>query len=117
MAGWTAVVSVSSIFLFGVSLEAALANSFLGSVVAWIGHTNIRTPRWMGFIVARPESHALHHARGRHRKNYADLPLIDMIFGSFENPQEAPAETGFWEGASERTLALLAGRDLSQPPA
>lgn len=116
IAGWTAMVSVSSILLCGVSLSAALANAFLASVMAWFGHTNVRTPRWLGFLVARPESHALHHGRGVHRMNYADLPLIDMIFGTFENPASAPAQVGFWDGASEQTSALLLGRDIASPP-
>lgn len=116
IAGWTVMLSASSIFLFGVSLEAALLNAFLASAMAWIGHTNIRTPRWLGYLVARPENHALHHGRGIHRKNYADLPLVDMLFGTFENPQQAPARAGFWDGASERTGKLLLGFDVTEPP-
>src|SRR5690606_25586629 len=115
VAGWTVMVSVSSIFLFGLSLEAALLNAWLASAMAWIGHTNVRTPRWLGFIVARPENHATHHARGVHRKNYADLPLVDMLFGTFENPERAPEHAGFWDGASEQTAALLLGHEVSQP--
>ena len=114
VAGWTVLVSVSSIFLFGVALEAALLNAFLASVMAWFGHTNVKTPRWLGYLVARPESHALHHARGLHRKNYADLPLVDMLFGTFQNPDVAPAQAGFWDGASEQTAALLLGRDVAE---
>lgn len=116
IAGWTVLVSVSSILLFGLSLEAALLNAFLANTMAWIGHTNIKTPRWLGYLVARPENHALHHARGRHRKNYADLPLIDMLFGTFANPAEAPREVGFWDGASEQTGALMLGLDVAEEP-
>jgi sterol desaturase/sphingolipid hydroxylase (fatty acid hydroxylase superfamily) len=117
IAGWTVITSVSAIFLFGISLEAALLHAFLANAMAWFGHTNIRTPRWLGYIIARPENHALHHARHIHRKNYADLPLIDMLFGTFENPETAPEAAGFWDGASERTGALLLGRDVTEPTA
>ena len=109
-------MSTSSIFLFGIGLEAALLNAFLANAMAWVGHTNIETPRWLGYLVARPESHALHHARQVHRNNYADLPLIDMVFGTFENPASAPEQVGFWDGASEQTAALLVGLDVAETP-
>lgn len=115
IAGWTLIGSVSAIGLFGVSLEAALLNAFLANVTAFLGHTNVRTPKWLGYVVARPESHALHHARGIHKKNYADLPLVDMLFGTFENPDRAPDAVGFWNGASDRTATLLLGRDVTEP--
>src|SRR5690606_26946794 len=116
VAGWTVAVSVSGVFLLGISLEAALLSAFLTNAIVLFGHTNVRTPRWLGFLIARPERHALHHGRGHPRKNYADVPLVDMLFGTFENPEQAPARTGFWDGASERTGDLLLGRDLGQEP-
>jgi sterol desaturase/sphingolipid hydroxylase (fatty acid hydroxylase superfamily) len=115
IAGWTVLSSVSAIYLFGISLEAALLHAFSANAIAWFGHTNIRTPHWLGYVVARPENHALHHGRGIHRKNYADVPLIDMLFGTFENPETAPEAAGFWDGASEQTGALLLGLDVTEP--
>jgi sterol desaturase/sphingolipid hydroxylase (fatty acid hydroxylase superfamily) len=50
-------------------------------------HANLRTPRWLGYIIQRPESHGIHHERGLHAFNYADLPLWDMVFGTFRNPR------------------------------
>ena len=50
-------------------------------------HANVRTPRWLGYFVQRPESHSLHHERGVHRDNYSDLPVFDMLFGTFRNPR------------------------------
>lgn len=117
IAGWTVIASVSILYLFGVSLEAALLTTFAANAVAWFGHTNLRTPRWLGYLVARPENHALHHARGLHRKNYADLPVVDMLFGTFENPDSAPRAAGFWNGASDELGALLLGRDVTAPGA
>lgn len=61
-------------------------------------HANIRTPRWLGYLIQRPESHAVHHGRGIHRYNYADLPLWDIIFGTFRNPETATGEVGFYRG-------------------
>jgi sterol desaturase/sphingolipid hydroxylase (fatty acid hydroxylase superfamily) len=43
---------------------------------------------WLGYFIERPESHSLHHQRGVHRHNDADLPVLDMLFGTFHNPRE-----------------------------
>ena len=102
--------------LLGLTLEAGLIAG------AWLGfntmfqHANIRTPRWMGYLVQRPESHVLHHQRGRHRYNYANLPLWDMVFGTFRNPESVEGvQAGFYTGASTRIVDMLLGRDVSQP--
>ena len=52
-----------------------------------------------------------------HAYNYADLPLWDMVFGTFKNPERFEAEAGFYEGASRRVGAMLLGRDVIRPPA
>ena len=67
-------------------------------------------------MIARPESHSVHHQRGVHAFNYSDLPLWDMVFGTFRNPIEFNAECGFWDGASSQMLPMLAGRDVSEAP-
>jgi sterol desaturase/sphingolipid hydroxylase (fatty acid hydroxylase superfamily) len=59
----------------------------------------------------------VHHGRGVHRYNYADLPLWDMLFGTFRNPAAAEerAEAGFYTGASSRIGEMLAFQDVSAP--
>jgi sterol desaturase/sphingolipid hydroxylase (fatty acid hydroxylase superfamily) len=76
-------------------------------------HTNIRTPRWLGYIVQRPESHSCHHERGVHARNYGDLPLFDMLFGTFHNPERFEGECGFHDGGSARVGAMLIGRVIA----
>src|SRR6185436_20003257 len=76
-------------------------------------HSNLRTPRWLGYIAQRPESHARHHARGIHAGNYSDLPIFDLAFGTFHNPADFAPETGFYDGASARVVEMLAFRDVS----
>jgi sterol desaturase/sphingolipid hydroxylase (fatty acid hydroxylase superfamily) len=98
--------------LLGLSPEAgAIASAFLAFNAAF-QHANIRTPRWLGYIVQRPESHGVHHGRGVHRYNYSDLPLWDMVFGTFRNPgtRETPVSAGFYRGGSARLAAMLAFR-------
>jgi sterol desaturase/sphingolipid hydroxylase (fatty acid hydroxylase superfamily) len=99
--------------LLGLSPEAgAIASAFLAFNAAF-QHANIRTPRWLGYLVQRPESHGVHHGRGVHRYNYSDLPLWDMVFGTFRNPgaRETPVSAGFYRGGSERLAAMLAFRE------
>ncbi|MCP5368292.1 MAG: sterol desaturase family protein [Hyphomicrobiales bacterium] len=116
-----AFTTLSSLVFFpllGLTLEAGLlATAFLG-FNAMFQHANIRTPHWLGYIIQRPESHCVHHGRGVHAFNYADLPLWDMVFGTFRNPRDVTGlEAGFYTGASARIPAMLAGRDVSEPAA
>lgn len=103
--------------LLGLAPEAGvLAAAFLGFNVMF-QHANIATPRWLGYLIQRPESHCIHHGRGVHRYNYADLPVIDMLFGTFRNPETADGiALGFQDGDSARYLEMLAFRDVSGPP-
>jgi sterol desaturase/sphingolipid hydroxylase (fatty acid hydroxylase superfamily) len=75
-------------------------------------HVNVRTPVWLGYIVQRPEAHAIHHRRGHHRDNYGNIVLWDMVFGTFKNPKDFEGPAGFYENASAEVGALLVGRDL-----
>ena len=81
-------------------------------VIQTFEHTNVKTPRWLGYIIARPENHMLHHARDQHHSNYSDLPIVDMLFGTFENPVVAPTEFGFWDGASQQVIDQFLGREI-----
>jgi sterol desaturase/sphingolipid hydroxylase (fatty acid hydroxylase superfamily) len=112
MVGWTLVPSLM-LTLLGLPPAAATAALLFITFLAIFQHANLRTPVWLGYLIQRPESHSLHHQRGVHRHNYADLPLIDMLFGTFRNPRHPAADTGFWHGASRRVIAMLLARDVS----
>jgi sterol desaturase/sphingolipid hydroxylase (fatty acid hydroxylase superfamily) len=114
MIGWTALFSLS-MTLIGFTPEAVTVTLLASTFLSVFQHSNIRTPRWLGFIVQRPESHSRHHARGIHSGNYADLPLLDMLFGTFHNPLTFERETGFYDGASSRIHDMLLFRDVSNP--
>jgi sterol desaturase/sphingolipid hydroxylase (fatty acid hydroxylase superfamily) len=101
--------------LLGLAPEAgALVGLFL-SFNAMFQHANLRTPRWLGYVIQRPESHGVHHGRGVHRFNYSDLPLWDIVFGTFRNPARFEGKVGFHDGASRRLGPLLLGTDLGAP--
>lgn len=115
MIGWTALGSLALVLVVGVNAQAAtilvLAITFLGM----FQHANVKTPRWLGYLIQRPESHTVHHGRGVHGFNYADLPVFDMVFGTFRNPEGYELETGFYDGASARVLDMVLFRDVSVP--
>lgn len=100
--------------ILGLAPEAGiLAAAFLG-FNAVFQHANIKTPRWLGYFIQRPESHVLHHGRGVHCDNYADLPVIDMMFGTFVNPASVVGrEVGFAPGTSKRVFDLLTFKDVT----
>ena len=108
--GFTLVGSLALVLGFGVSAEAAIAINVLATFFGLFQHANIRTPHWLGYIIQRPESHSCHHERGIHARNYSDLPLWDMVFGTFHNPKEFTGEVGFYEGGSKKLGPLLLGR-------
>lgn len=113
MLGWTLLTSLVLVLGFGVGVEAAIAINLLATFFNFFGHANLRTPHWLGYIIARPESHAAHHERGVHGRNYSDLPLIDMLFGTFHNPRDFPQQAGFYDGASRKLGAMLIGKEVA----
>ncbi|HUQ03537.1 MAG TPA: sterol desaturase family protein [Kofleriaceae bacterium] len=101
--------------LVGASAEAAMIAGFASFLMAVVQHLNVKTPVWLGYVIQRPESHSVHHGRGIHAYNYGNLALWDLVFGTFRNPREFNAETGFWQGASSKIGAMLVGRDVGAP--
>jgi sterol desaturase/sphingolipid hydroxylase (fatty acid hydroxylase superfamily) len=99
--------------VLGLSPEAAFLTASWQGFNGVFQHGNVRTPRWLGYIVQRPEAHAIHHERGVHHFNYANLPLWDIAFRTFRNPPSWQGIAGFYSGASKRTWSMLAGRDIS----
>lgn len=115
MIGWTVLGSVCFSLVAGLSPQAITVMLLTTNFFSIFQHANIRTPRWLGYIIQRPESHTLHHAQGIHKYNYSDLPLFDIIFGTFRNPSTFEHETGFYHGASGRIWDMLRSRDVSRP--
>lgn len=115
MIGWTALASLCLTLVVGITPEAATIVLSVTTFLSTFQHANVRTPPWLGYLVQRPESHSHHHARAVHARNYSDLPIFDLVFGTFYNPKRFATETGFHHGASSRVLGMLRGRDVSEP--
>lgn len=114
MIGWTVAFSLA-LALAGFTPEATTLTLYAMTFTGIFQHSNVRTPRWLGYVVQRPESHSYHHGRGVHANNYADLPIYDLVFGTFRNPRDFAPATGFYDGASGRIADMLRFRDVSTP--
>ena len=112
---FTTISSLVFFPLLGLSVEAGVIGALFLTFNAMFQHMSLRTPRWLGYIIQRPESHSVHHGKGIHRYNYSDLPLWDMVFGTFRNPEGFQPEHGFYPGASARLPEVLAFQDVTSP--
>jgi sterol desaturase/sphingolipid hydroxylase (fatty acid hydroxylase superfamily) len=92
-------------------LAASIAVTMTG-LAEFVYHWNIATPHWLGYVIQRPESHCAHHEEGLHHFNYADLPLWDMLFGTFRNPTQWNGRCGFGDNQEQRVTELLMGREI-----
>jgi sterol desaturase/sphingolipid hydroxylase (fatty acid hydroxylase superfamily) len=101
-----------TVLLLGLDPIAAALAGYLVTFAALFQHWNVHTPRWLGYIIQRPEAHCLHHAFHLHAYNYADLPLIDMLFGTFRNPASFSGRVGFEQKPAFGKMLL--GIDISR---
>jgi sterol desaturase/sphingolipid hydroxylase (fatty acid hydroxylase superfamily) len=98
--------------LLGLTPEAGAVYTLCTALGEFFYHTNVTTPRWVGFFFQRPEMHRIHHEHGRHRNNYGDIPWWDMLFGTYENPARFTATCGFDDVREQRLGDMLCWRDV-----
>ncbi len=116
MIGFTMIGSLSLVLFVGLSPQSTTYVLYISTFLAIFQHTNIKTPQWLGYFIQRPESHSIHHQKNVHAYNYSDLPLFDIIFGTFNNPKNFAKETGFYDGASSRVSDMLMFKDVYKKP-
>ena len=57
----------------------------------------------------------LHHEFDVHARNFGDMPVWDMLFGTYVNPARADdVRVGFEQGRARRWLAMMAFVDVNQ---
>lgn len=111
---------IGSLLVFatlGLSAEAGAVYTLCTALGEFFYHTNIKTPRWVGFVFQRPEMHRIHHQHDRHKNNYGDITWWDMLFGTYENPREWTHSCGFDAAREERLWDMLCWRDVHAEPA
>lgn len=97
--------------VLGVHAPAAGLALLYVALFNLIAHADLSTPRWLGFVVQRPEMHRLHHERGVHANNYG-LPIIDMMFGTWRNPGTVDVECGFPDDKERLIGQMLMLKDV-----
>lgn len=113
MIGWALLGSFALVLGVGLTPEAAIAVAVLSTFCTMFQHTNIKTPQWLGYLITRPESHSVHHQRGHHAHNYGDIPIFDILLGTFRNPKSWDGQAGFFEGSSKQVGPMLIGREIA----
>jgi sterol desaturase/sphingolipid hydroxylase (fatty acid hydroxylase superfamily) len=114
IAAYVALSTVTTTLLLGLRPEAAALTGFVAQFYSFFQHLNVKTPRLLGYVIQRPEAHFVHHQRDVHAHNYGDLPLWDLLFGTFRNPATfGDADVGFATPADHRLGAMLTFRDVS----
>lgn len=101
--------------LLGLSKDAAIWAGTITALAFIVQHMNLPTPRWMGYLILRPEAHCIHHERDIHAYNYSEFPLWDLLFGTFRNPTRWQGEAGFGPVRSARLRDMLLGKDVTLP--
>jgi sterol desaturase/sphingolipid hydroxylase (fatty acid hydroxylase superfamily) len=113
MIGFTFLSSLAMVWIGGFTVQATIYALYGTTFLAIFQHVNLKTPVWLGYIFQRPESHSLHHEKGVHAYNYSDLPLFDILLGTFKNPKEFATQTGFYDGASSRIGDMILFKDIN----
>ncbi|PRX55108.1 sterol desaturase family protein [Flagellimonas meridianipacifica] len=114
MIGFTFLGSLCLVVIAGFTAEATTWIILITTFLAIFQHSNIKTPVWIGYLIQRPEAHAIHHAKGIHAYNYSDISFFDIVFGTFKNPKGYDHEAGFYHGASEKVGEMLLFKDISK---
>lgn len=105
------VNACSSYLLLGASPLAVAVSLLLTGLFDLFIHSDIKTPRWLGYVIQRPEMHTAHHQQAHHAQNYG-LPVWDLLFGTWVNPQERVKQLGFSGNRSQRVTDMLLWKDV-----
>lgn len=99
----------------GGTAEAGAWTSFFGALGEYFYHSNLRTPKWLGWFIQRPEHHSIHHQLDVHRYNFGDVTLWDRLFGTFKEAENFVESSGFPGRQEEKLVAMLFFEDVYQP--
>ena len=106
------VGSVLVYSILGLSLKAGAIYTFCSAAGEFFYHTNVKTPRWIGYFFQRPEMHRIHHEYEKHKNNYGDIVWWDMLFGTYENPAEFKSSCGFDDDKEQQLFSMLQFNDV-----
>lgn len=107
------IASALTFTVLGGTLEGAAWFNVFAATGEFFYHSNLRTPRWFGWFLQRPEQHSIHHQLGIHSFNFGDITWWDRLFGTFREADAFAAECGFGSDRETELAAMLAFRDRS----
>ena len=108
------ILSTAIIFVvLGAAVEASPWYSFFAALGEFFYHSNLRTPRWTGYFIQRPEAHSIHHQMDVHGYNYGDITWWDRLFGTYRDPDAFAAVCGFRENREQQLAQMLIFRDVN----
>jgi len=102
-------------FLLGLDLRAVAIVNALQLFISLFPHWNVKTPKWVGYFIQRPEEHILHHQRGVHSGNYSDWPFWDKLFDTYRAPLDEVVPIGYGRAGWAEQLKMLAFIDVNSP--
>jgi sterol desaturase/sphingolipid hydroxylase (fatty acid hydroxylase superfamily) len=108
----TFITCAVAYLLFGLSAASVASALIFVSVFNLYIHSDTASPAWLGYLVQRPEMHRVHHQLDHHAQNYG-LPIWDLLFGTWINPNVYVETCGFPERRGERVYDMLMGRDVN----
>jgi sterol desaturase/sphingolipid hydroxylase (fatty acid hydroxylase superfamily) len=97
------VLTIVPLWFFGMSVPVAVAYKIYSYIFAHVQHSNVVFPIGpLKYILPTPAFHRWHHARVfdangkavRSFRNFAEYPIWDLMFGTFELPDERPTAYG-----------------------
>jgi sterol desaturase/sphingolipid hydroxylase (fatty acid hydroxylase superfamily) len=100
-------------FVLGLDPRAVVVTGVLQFFMTLFPHWNVRTPKWVGYFVQRPEEHILHHQRGVHSGNFSDWPFWDKVFGTYRLPVDGAVQVSFERSGFIDQLKMLAFVDVN----
>jgi len=100
--------------VFGGTAEAGAWTSLFGAAGEYLYHANIKTPRWLGWFIQRPEHHSIHHQLGVHQYNFGDITWWDRLFGTFRDADAFVDRCGFPGRQEERLKEMLQFKNVYQ---
>jgi sterol desaturase/sphingolipid hydroxylase (fatty acid hydroxylase superfamily) len=89
------IMSVLMFSVLGGSITGAAWYNVFAVFGEYFYHSNLRTPRWLGYFLQRPEHHSIHHQLDIHQFNYGDITWWDRLFGTFREAEEFAPACGF----------------------
>jgi sterol desaturase/sphingolipid hydroxylase (fatty acid hydroxylase superfamily) len=112
------VLASSIIYVvLGASVEGGAWYNVFAALGEFYYHANIRTPRWTGLFIQRPEQHSIHHQFEVHHFNYGDITWWDRLFGTFRETDVFAGRCGYEEPREEYLGKMLLTADVNRSDA